>query len=493
MEPRLIVELGTHYGESYFGFCQAVAESSLSCACYAVDTWVGEPHAGFYTEEVYNEVNQYNATYYSAFSYLLRTTFDEALAQFEDESIDILHVDGLHTYEAVSHDVFSWMKKVRPGGVVLMHDIMCRHADFGVWRLWEELDQHGERFAFTHSWGLGVWLRPGIAPRRGSMLDVMLHSPKKKQQHVRRFYELCASKLSLEHLEASPAKEAAPPTPLTVSTVVQIYPYNHLGYSGETAFQESVRVGDWQKVSVILPTGLGDGPPRIDPADRPGIIDLSHIQIKREADKAVLWEATGASGMAGLHTAGDLRPLNGLTADDNGFLRFVSLGCDPQILLPDLRDIVTEPGLIVELRIRVHDDALLFLRLLASASEERSAHANRPEVQHEELKLRVSQQETELLKKRTEAAELGAQVVEQQTLLNRERELANAALQKLKTDTYLLKTDLRTAQAERDSLRQELMDVRPRLGEAEKTIQGVLASKSWRITAPLRRLFERVR
>jgi hypothetical protein len=40
--PSLLVELGPHRGESYFGFCQAIAENDIFCVAYAVDTWTGE-------------------------------------------------------------------------------------------------------------------------------------------------------------------------------------------------------------------------------------------------------------------------------------------------------------------------------------------------------------------------------------------------------------------------------------------------------------------
>jgi hypothetical protein len=36
---------------------------------------------------------------------------------------------------------------------------MARHADFAVWRLWEELCRKFAHFEFFHSWGLGVFCR----------------------------------------------------------------------------------------------------------------------------------------------------------------------------------------------------------------------------------------------------------------------------------------------------------------------------------------------
>jgi len=61
LRPALIVELGTHWGEAYFTFCQTVQEHGLSTICYAVDHWQGDEHAGRYGEEVFDEVSHYNA------------------------------------------------------------------------------------------------------------------------------------------------------------------------------------------------------------------------------------------------------------------------------------------------------------------------------------------------------------------------------------------------------------------------------------------------
>ena len=51
-QPKIIVELGVHYGASYFSFCQAVQANNLTCKCYAIDSWTGDEHAGFYGASV---------------------------------------------------------------------------------------------------------------------------------------------------------------------------------------------------------------------------------------------------------------------------------------------------------------------------------------------------------------------------------------------------------------------------------------------------------
>ncbi len=94
LRPRVFVELGTHSGNSYGAFAQAVQHLGLDSAGYAVDTWKGDAQAGFYDESVFVDWKDYHDRRYSAFSTLIRSTFDDAAAHFSDGSVDLLHIDG---------------------------------------------------------------------------------------------------------------------------------------------------------------------------------------------------------------------------------------------------------------------------------------------------------------------------------------------------------------------------------------------------------------
>ena len=189
VKPKIFVELGTHTGNSYFSFCQTVEKHALPTSCYAVDTWAGDEHAGRYTDDVYNRVNHHNSEKYAHFSKLMRMTFDDALAYFTDASIELLHIDGLHTYEAVKHDFESWLPKLAPGAVVLFHDTQVRERNFGVWKLWQELkEQYPLNIEFLHSHGLGVLQLNNAEDHQ--KLDCLGWSPSNKQSLVRYFTAL---------------------------------------------------------------------------------------------------------------------------------------------------------------------------------------------------------------------------------------------------------------------------------------------------------------
>ncbi|MBD3244420.1 MAG: glycosyltransferase [Candidatus Moranbacteria bacterium] len=158
LKPDLIVELGTHYGHSFFSFCQAVKDKKLKTKLSAIDTWQGDKHSGIYGTEVLEKVKQIKEKYYKKQNIkLLQKTFDKAKKDFSDESIDILHIDGLHTYEAVKHDFYNWKRKLKKNSVVLFHDISVKKDDFGVYKLWSELKKEFNNYLeFHHSNGLGV-------------------------------------------------------------------------------------------------------------------------------------------------------------------------------------------------------------------------------------------------------------------------------------------------------------------------------------------------
>jgi predicted O-methyltransferase YrrM len=188
LRPTLVVELGSQAGASYFTFCQAVREHGVAARCVAVDTWAGDEHTGAYDDTVFREVAGYNSANYADFSELLRMRFEDAVHRFEHESIDLLHIDGFHTYDAVRGDFETWYPKVAPGGIVLFHDVAARQMDFGAWRYWAELAARHRTFTFQHGFGLGVLNKSGPPRAEAPLLELLFSGDAQIEARLRALY-----------------------------------------------------------------------------------------------------------------------------------------------------------------------------------------------------------------------------------------------------------------------------------------------------------------
>jgi len=189
IRPKLIVELGVYNGLSFFTFCQSMVEHDIDGVAYGVDCWEGDEHTDAYDDSIYTEVSEHAREHYRGNTYLLRMFFNEALQHFNESSLDLLHIDGLHTYEAVKEDFTNWYPKVKPGGIILFHDVMAKIKDFGAWRYFEELETQFENvFKFNHGFGLGVIRKPGGDPSSEPLLNLLFSKDEETRKQLRQFY-----------------------------------------------------------------------------------------------------------------------------------------------------------------------------------------------------------------------------------------------------------------------------------------------------------------
>ena len=331
LRPRVFVELGTDSGNSYLAFCQAVKKLGLESQtrCFAVDCWKGDEHARFYGDHVYRTLSSYHHPRYGGFSTLVKAYFDEALEQFEEGSVDLLHIDGLHTYDAVKHDFETWLPKLSSSAVVIFHDSAVHDRDFGVHSFMDELRANYEVFEFNHSNGLGVV--PVGADVPAAFLAFMQEA-RERPETVRGFFEAAAGNLiDPETGVPTSASEA-----VDYSIECLMY-YRDDGQAFEEARSISIMHQGGGDAQFQFRFQQGERPQhvRIDPASMPGTYRIKTIGLAvGHATLGVFTEP----GSARFTVNGDVLP----SAMHEG-IRFVSLHNDPYVEV-DLRGVWEQLG-----------------------------------------------------------------------------------------------------------------------------------------------------
>lgn len=337
LRPRTIVELGVDRGESYFAFCQAIAENNISARCFGIDTWQGDAHAGEYDETTFDEVSSHHAANYAAFSTLLRMTFDDARAQFADGSIDLLHIDGLHTEAAVRHDVYSWLPKLCAGGILLLHDVNVRSRGFGVWKVWDELQQRGRGWTFDIGPGLALWQKTPEM-QLPQPLESLVDAPNDSAQRVETYYRARAAEIDAriaQHWRDGSIRN----TPFANQTIIQVFYTNGATHREEDSVYARTGHEKWRDISVPLPAF--SGPLRIDFVSAFHVIEIGEITIN-------YFNGIRAIPLADVALRGDAVRL-----ESPGVLALKVTGIDPQLHLPSVDCSTASDGCSLEMRLRV--------------------------------------------------------------------------------------------------------------------------------------------
>lgn len=167
MRPKTFVELGVYYGDNFYAVCNKVQQSNLPTKCFAIDNWRGNKQYGFYDESVFTYFSSNFNRHNFKCANIIRCEFDEAVAKFEEGSIDMIHIDGGHLYEEAKNDYEKWLPKMNHDtGIMLFHDLDLRVDNSGVWKLWDELKPEYPNFEFHFSFGLGmIYIGEKVPPK----------------------------------------------------------------------------------------------------------------------------------------------------------------------------------------------------------------------------------------------------------------------------------------------------------------------------------------
>ncbi|MEM1353069.1 MAG: class I SAM-dependent methyltransferase [Pseudomonadota bacterium] len=177
LRPRRIVELGVQHGDSLFTFAEAMRRyGAADGTVLGIDAWEGDAHVGVQQDWVHARVASRAVQFPNV--RLVRSRFEDALAEIPNESIDLIHLDGGHAEQDVREDLAAALPKLAPKGVILMHDITAFCRGFGVFTVWQELAATHPNMAFAHSAGLGLLCPKGVNTDVEPMLEDAVLMPR---------------------------------------------------------------------------------------------------------------------------------------------------------------------------------------------------------------------------------------------------------------------------------------------------------------------------
>ena len=154
--PKQVVDLGVDYGYSTFVLAKA-AQNIPEAVVTGIDLFEGEGMTG--VRDTYDFVMSIKEQAGLDNLEIIKGEFTE-VSQGWNQEIDILHIDGYHSYEAVSTDFKNWSPFVKEDGIIIFHDINVDNPAFGVKQFFKELSREdGYKLYFLHSYGLGIYTK----------------------------------------------------------------------------------------------------------------------------------------------------------------------------------------------------------------------------------------------------------------------------------------------------------------------------------------------
>ena len=190
------VEVGSWMGRSTCYMGEQIKKSPKNIKFYAVDTWEGSEEISH--KETIEKLKNENLSLFDIFNHHiqmcgvqeqvmpLKTTSVEAAKQFEDNSLDFVHIDASHDYENVLVDIIAWYPKVKPGGFITGDDYVISWG--GVIQAVKEYFTGKsvvllDRGDFTLN---KVWLHQ----KQGEKMEVTLYAiAKNEEKNVEKFIE----------------------------------------------------------------------------------------------------------------------------------------------------------------------------------------------------------------------------------------------------------------------------------------------------------------
>lgn len=134
-------EVGCRYGGSAKLWREHIPDLDITCI---------DPYRAYHRISQERQDLIYKGACENAAKYgfkIMREASLDAVDDFADGSLDWVHIDGNHAFDAAVQDIIRWAPKVREGGLVLVHD----YCSFGMSGVIPAVD------AYTHCHWIDPW------------------------------------------------------------------------------------------------------------------------------------------------------------------------------------------------------------------------------------------------------------------------------------------------------------------------------------------------
>ena len=164
---RCIVEIGTAKGGTLYVWCRVAEPDAL---IVSIDL-PGGPFGGGYTLREMKAIRRYKKKHQKICFLRLdshkKTTVEKLRQKLKGQEIDLLFIDGDHTYSGVKRDFQLYAPFVKNNGLVVLHDILYhpKIPQCKVNRFWNELKKKFDYKEFKkprENWGWGQWGGIGV-------------------------------------------------------------------------------------------------------------------------------------------------------------------------------------------------------------------------------------------------------------------------------------------------------------------------------------------
>lgn len=146
------VEIGAWKGKSAAFMAVEIANSNKKIKFDCIDTWSDEGFAEQYRGQDIFTVFNNNMAPVADYVNAIRLDSVAASAQYEDNSLDFVFIDGDHSYAGCKRDILAYLPKMKPNSILAGHDYgWTPEIRQAVW------DVFGEN-AYDDPWGGGCFI-----------------------------------------------------------------------------------------------------------------------------------------------------------------------------------------------------------------------------------------------------------------------------------------------------------------------------------------------